>query len=309
VTVLTRVKYVQSATELTEHWKVDLVAESLGISYAQAVGHLHLLWWFAANATKDSQDCGDLSRFTAAQIERRMKWSGETGRLFDVLVEAGWIDVDGESKTVHDWAEHSGAGVVRLLSKAARMREYRARSVAAPEHHSGATVPLPISIDAPTPVSAVIVAKGGGTRVAKTAEVNPAIRILRELLGVNPTASVREAIEQAVANPSDSDLERLRECAGQWRLRGYNPRNVSGVLEWFSNGIPATPGRQPKNSAGGMREVGSRLERVLGSEYGGETGRPSRFARAVGERFSATQFDGNGSRSDTPRLLGSGAGS
>lgn len=313
MSVPTHVKYVQSATELADHWKVDLVAEALQISYAQVVGHLHLLWWFAANATKESQDVGDLSRFTPIQIERRIKWPGEPGQLFDALVMAGWIDVGEHGKTVHDWAEHSGAGVVRLLSKAARMREYRARTVVAPESHSAATVLPPTGTQTPevTALPPVIVAKAGNARASKDSEVNPAIRIVRELLGVNPTASVRQAILDAVPNPSVRDLEHFRECAGQWRLRGYNPRNVSGVLEWFANGIPAASGRQPTRteSVGGMRAVGSRLERVLGSEYSGEAGGRSGFARALGERFKPTQYDGDGSRSDSSRILGSGSGS
>jgi hypothetical protein len=51
--------WIKSEQALASHPKVHLLAKDLGISVPQAVGHLHLLWWWAL----DYADDGDLTRY------------------------------------------------------------------------------------------------------------------------------------------------------------------------------------------------------------------------------------------------------
>lgn len=72
-------------------------------------------------------------------------------------------------------------------------------------------------------------------------------QIYHNALGVWLDTPILEAISKAVTDPS-----RFREVCEAWALRGYKPRNVEGVLDWYRNGIPAAgpPGRNGGNGHG-----------------------------------------------------------
>jgi hypothetical protein len=55
------------------------------------------------------------------ELEEALGWDGEPGVLISVLVEAGWLDREGETVRIHGWEERSGS-----LKRAAKMRERRA---------------------------------------------------------------------------------------------------------------------------------------------------------------------------------------
>ena len=37
---------------------------------------------------------------------------------------------------------------------------------------------------------------------------------------------------------SEMYLQRWEEVLKEWMMKGYSPKNVSGMLNWFENGIP-----------------------------------------------------------------------
>lgn len=51
---------------------------------------------------------GDLSDVTPAMLERRARWTGRAGLLYDGLVATGWIDVDGARRRWHDYYALNG---------------------------------------------------------------------------------------------------------------------------------------------------------------------------------------------------------
>ena len=288
-----RVRYVQSATELSDSWKVEEVAAALGVPYVQVIGHLHLLWWFAANATNESQEQGDLSRFTAETLERRMRWGGDPGALVRALIAFGWLDDSDGQLAVHDWADHSGLGVTRMNQKAARSREWRQRTAptGTPATETITAPKVPETIGAPDETGSA------------------AVRVLREVLAIgNPDADARRAIANALPDPTINDLAELRRVAEAWKLRGYSRKNLAGVLEWYVGGIPESrsasrPSGERSSAASNMRAIGSAL---AGRQNNGDQTRTpgrSRFTELLAGDLSPSGRGTGGSSVSTPRLL------
>lgn len=301
---INRVRYVQSGTDLADSWKVDMVAAALDVPYVQVLGHLHLLWWFTANATSESQQEGDLSRFTASTLERRMRWSGTPGALVDALVASGWLDEAGGAVSVHDWADHSGAGVLRMNRNAARMRSSRA----------GVGVSTADLDDTVQARAHTVQARAHTVRVPSSGgESTEAIRVLREVLNIgNPDPSVRRAIANAVPDPTSEELAELRKAAEAWKLRGYSAKNIAGVLEWYAGGIPDArrtdrPGTTRNTAASNMRAIGGALSGDRTDGNSGTTRRRSRFVELLASGVSTPNGTTRGSGSVIAGVLGSGS--
>jgi hypothetical protein len=341
------VRYVQSATVLSDHWKVESVADHLGISYVQVIGHLHLLWWFTANATDASQTTGDLSRFSAAVLEKRLRWTGTEGALVDALTVAGWLDRDvNGGYHVHDWAEHSGQGVVAMNARAAKMREWRASRSGRAERDVTVTLrdDTVTSRDDTVPSRDVTVTTKSkskskseieklsttATRSARSAPVAqtavgeplrhapsalPAVAIVREVLGVNPCGTVRDAIAAVLETATEIELGKFRDVCATWRLRGFNPRNVAGVLDWYRDGVPPSGAPVRAGGAGAprrespaeqMRQITAALEEAERANGLYDPGRRG-FTELLAERLPPTRRPRDGSgRVITGLLVGGG---
>ena len=70
--------WIKSEQALASHPKLHMLAEDLGVSVPQTVGHLHLLWWWALDYCQD----GYLTKYKgfipiAAQRE------GDTDKFFN----------------------------------------------------------------------------------------------------------------------------------------------------------------------------------------------------------------------------------
>lgn len=65
-------------------------------------------------------------------VERACEWRGTPGKLWEALVEVGWVEEspDGEW-VVHDWEEHQGAAVAKARKDSDRKRERREQEAAA----------------------------------------------------------------------------------------------------------------------------------------------------------------------------------
>jgi len=131
--------WLPSHTELRDHPKMLKAARALGISRAQMIGHLHLLWGWAMHYAPD----GDLTRFDPDDLAAAADWPDDPGVFVDALIGGrsggdpsgiggdspgmigdgwgGFLDVvmhtddtrypqDGEwlSLRLHDWDEYGG---------------------------------------------------------------------------------------------------------------------------------------------------------------------------------------------------------
>ncbi|HNQ90985.1 MAG TPA: hypothetical protein PKM73_20410 [Verrucomicrobiota bacterium] len=109
--------WIESHQSLGGHIKLRRLARMLGIHRAQAVGHLHYIWWWAL----DGAPSGDLSGLAPAEIAELAEWPGDPEPFVTALRECGWIDSDGR---IHDWQEYAG----RLVDVRRKDRE-RKRTV------------------------------------------------------------------------------------------------------------------------------------------------------------------------------------
>ncbi len=134
--------WIESHQELARHPKVLRLARILKVNKAQAIGHLHLLWWW----TLDFSPTGDLSAFTSCELGSAAEWQGDGDCFKKALQEAGWLDGD----VIHDWPQYSGRLLAVRESNRERQKRYRARSAlrhgdvtVTSRVTNGATVPNP----------------------------------------------------------------------------------------------------------------------------------------------------------------------
>lgn len=112
--------WIQSHQELRGHPKVSRLARSLGVPKPQAIGHLHLLWWWALDYAPE----GNLASFSDDEIADASEWKGDAAAFRKALIETKWIDPNGE---LHDYADYTGKLVQKRKDTADRVRAYRER--------------------------------------------------------------------------------------------------------------------------------------------------------------------------------------
>lgn len=113
--------WIESHQTLGGHLKLRRLAKALNIHRAQAIGHLHYLWWWALDGAPD----GDLSSLNPEEIAEMAEWPGEPEPFVEALRECGWLDPDGR---IHDWQDY--AGKITGLREANRDRQRRRRNAA-----------------------------------------------------------------------------------------------------------------------------------------------------------------------------------
>ena len=118
--------WIESHQTLARHPKTLRLAGLLKINKAQAIGHLHLLWWW----TLDYAPEGDLSAFTSCEIGAAAEWTGNADGFMEAIKTAGWLD---EDLHVHDWHDYAGKLVEKRKADAQRKRAVRGKSDGHPE--------------------------------------------------------------------------------------------------------------------------------------------------------------------------------
>ncbi len=113
--------WIESHQELARHPKVVRLARTLKITKAQAIGHLHLLWWW----TLDFSPTGELSAFTSCELGSAAEWTSDADHFRKALEDSGWIDPDGR---IHDWHDYAGKLVEQRARDSQRKRELRRMS-------------------------------------------------------------------------------------------------------------------------------------------------------------------------------------
>lgn len=71
----------------------------------------------------------------------------------------------------------------------------------------------------------------------------PEIQAFRQATGWTPGSFVCDAVYDFMK--AGIGVDNLSAAFKEWNLRGYNPRNVAGYLEWAKSGIPTQKGTQP----------------------------------------------------------------
>lgn len=112
--------WIESHQSLGGHLKLRRLARELRIHRAQAIGHLHFLWWWAL----DNAPTGDLSALASAEIADVAEWPGPEDTFVAALKACGWIDGDGK---IHEWEDYAGRILVQRAKDRERKRAERAR--------------------------------------------------------------------------------------------------------------------------------------------------------------------------------------
>lgn len=110
--------WIESHQELRDHPKTKRLARRLCTSLPCAIGHLHLLWWWAVDYAPD----GDLSRFEDGDIADAVLWQGNPTALLDALIQSGFIDPD---RVIHDWDVYAGRLIEQREQAKERVRRWR----------------------------------------------------------------------------------------------------------------------------------------------------------------------------------------
>lgn len=124
------------------HRKTLRLKGLLGIGVAQAVGHLTMLWVWAASSTKD----GSLAGMTPTEIAEVSGWAGEPADFLAAMIDAGYIDDAPDGFRLHDWAENTGQIEAEARREAARERQRRFKErkrVKAPQQKPLVVAPQP----------------------------------------------------------------------------------------------------------------------------------------------------------------------
>ncbi len=256
--------WIESHQGLAQHPKTKKLARILDISIAQAVGHLHLLWWWAIDYAQD----GDLSGYEAEDIAEAAAWDGDAGEFVEAMVAArgssglGFLEDNGKGLLIHDWYDYAGRIIEKRKANAERMREARAEHVQRTcKTRTGATVPtvpIPTIPTVPTPSSAPgdedIAPAQEQARAAKPVKVTfdydtgRFVNVTDELLqrwaeaypAINVAVEVAKAGEWAAANPKNRKnnwqrfltnwLARAQEKAPRARDPGSKQERYAGFM-------------------------------------------------------------------------------
>lgn len=123
--------WVESHQSLRNHPKVKKAARLAGVNEFEMIGRLHCLWWWALDYAPD----GDLTNYSADDIESAVDWSGPAGAFYTALIECGFnghcglIEKSGNKIVIHDWHEYGGKLLEKRQANKERMREARAMHV------------------------------------------------------------------------------------------------------------------------------------------------------------------------------------
>ena len=108
--------WIESHQSLLRHPKVSRFARILGISKAEAIGRLHMLWWWSLDFAQD----GDLSRYDPDDIAETSDWSGDPNLFVTALIQSGFCDDN--PLRIHDWNDYAGRLMERREKNAERQR-------------------------------------------------------------------------------------------------------------------------------------------------------------------------------------------
>lgn len=121
--------WIKLHEELPRHPKTRMFARALGISQAQAIGHLvaHFVW-----ALSYAQD--GVIRYDSVEVADGAIWDGDPDQFIKALSDTRWHDHTENGIEIHDWYEYAGRMFEGREANAERMREKRAKAKAEREN-------------------------------------------------------------------------------------------------------------------------------------------------------------------------------
>lgn len=204
--------WLEAHQELGRHRKTKALARALGISRAEAVGHLMFMWWWAL----DHAPNGDLRKFSTEEIAEEALWDGDAAAFVGALRDAGWLD----KSRIHHWDEYAG----RLIQQRERAKE-RARTARATSAQRTRTVRAPYAqrtrLQDPTQHNTTQQDPEPKLAALPRRDSDP----LFEALCIAQTGS-----EYAIVKLTEGERGKINKAAGQIRGAGYSAEEVPEAL-------------------------------------------------------------------------------
>jgi DnaD/phage-associated family protein len=111
--------WIESHQSLGTHRKTKALKRILRIKTPQAVGHLHLLWWWCLDNAPD----GSLEGIDDADLSDAAEWPGKPETFVKALAAAGFVDEN--TRELHDWHAYAGKLIDRRKANAQRQQAHR----------------------------------------------------------------------------------------------------------------------------------------------------------------------------------------
>lgn len=115
--------WIESHQSLSKHRKTIRAAGRLSVDRATLIGHLHILWWWGLDNVGVDGCLGDMDPF---EIATAAEWTGDAQLFVDALVDAGFLDWEGDGYYLHDWYDYAGKLIERREQERERSRQRRA---------------------------------------------------------------------------------------------------------------------------------------------------------------------------------------
>lgn len=108
--------WIESHVNIRTNKKLKPLCDELKISRAQAIGHLHMLWWWVI----ENRENGDLSSLFPRDIALACDWTGDPDKLIKALKRHRWLTSD---MKINDWETYAGPLLRdRMRKRAAKTR-------------------------------------------------------------------------------------------------------------------------------------------------------------------------------------------
>ncbi len=261
--------WIESNQEIGRHPKMKKLARLLSITWPEAVGYLHYLWWWALDFAQD----GDLSKFEAGDIADAVLWQREPMELVDALTESGFLDRnDSGGLEIHDWFDYAGRLVEKREANKERMRKARAKAKQASSQNvrntntarTGATVPnstvptVPNSTvhtepdstppdDEPLPPSSPV-------PYEKIRELfNVTCPSFSKVMGINGKRKIAVAARWGEHSDLDFFESYFKRAEASDFLKGKNDRNWKATFDWLMTVANMDKVREGKYDGGGKK--------------------------------------------------------
>ncbi len=129
--------YVEFHQALLDHRKTVVAAERLQLKEVYLAGHLAALWAWCLDNCPDG-----ILPTSARAIARGARWDDDPQEFLDAIEEAGFVDRDGLSLSIHDWSDYGGKLIEKRRANAAKQARYRERHADDGDSNGNVTVTL-----------------------------------------------------------------------------------------------------------------------------------------------------------------------
>jgi len=132
--------WIKSDEALASHPKLTLIASDLGINKVEALGYLHLMWYWVLKFCDD----GNITKYIDI-FPTEIGWKGDSDLFVNTLVNRGFIDKTSTGKyTIHDWLDYSGKYFEKKEANRLRVEKHRQNKAnsSVTTHYKDVTEPL-----------------------------------------------------------------------------------------------------------------------------------------------------------------------